>query len=474
MPATATSSGFIKLGSHDPDSGRIVLSPKRTLPTAKAYVRQFNTHPDGRTLASYAGLIMEWVNNKYVEIEDAHIKNRLQPWLHDALRYIYNKTTRQNELADFESNPGTVNSALETIRSDVHVSATTTLPSWLVNNSNLPDPKELLPCRMVNLHIPTGVVYPATPQLFTTNALEFDYDANAPEPVNWLEFLHALWDCDLESIELLQDWFGYCLTADTSQQKMLLMVGPRRCGKGTIARVLTRLIGDGNVCAPTTGSLGGTFGLQPLIGKSLATVSDARFSGQDISTVIERLLCISGEDRLTIDRKHKESVTMKLPARFIFLTNELPRLTDASNALAGRFMLLKINKSWFGREDLGLEGRLMQELAGILLWALQGWVRLRQRGRFIQPASSQDAIEELENLCSPVSAFVRDKCIVGPAYRVYIDNLYAAWQDWCRTEGRSIVSTKQTFGRDMAAAVPGIKAKRNNIDGRFYDGIGLK
>jgi hypothetical protein len=47
----------------------------------------------------------------------------------------------------------------------------------------------------------------------------------------------------------------------------------------------------------------------------LAIVSDARFSGDKISTVVERLLCISGEDQLTIDRKNVSSVTLKLPTR---------------------------------------------------------------------------------------------------------------------------------------------------------------
>jgi putative DNA primase/helicase len=468
------SEGLVKLGCHDPESGRIVLSQKRTLPTAKAYVNEFYTHPDGRTLISYAGLPMGWQNNRYIELEDQFLRNHLQPWLHDALRYIYNKASGQNELVDFESNPGTVNSALETIRSYVHIPATITPPTWLGDNLGLPSSKEILACKNMNLHIPTGKIYPSTPKLFTTNALEFDYDADADEALNWLTFINDLWD-DKESIELLQEWFGYCLTCDSSQQKMLLLVGPRRCGKGTIGRVLTKLIGAGNVAGPTTGSLAGTFGLQPLIGKSLAIVSDARFTGQDIGIVVERLLCISGEDSLTIDRKHKESVTMKLPTRFMFLTNELPRLTDASNALAGRFMLLRINKSWYGKEDLELGKKLEKELPGILLWALKGWTRLKKRGRFIQPQISLDAIEELEDLCSPVAAFVKEKCVVGQGLRISVDMLYSAWQMWCEKEGRSIISTRQTFGRDLAAAFPNIRHRRNNYnDGKFYDGIALK
>ena len=55
-----------------------------------------------------------------------------------------------------------------------------------------------------------------------------------------------------------------------------MMVGPKRSGKGTIARVLRKLIGERNVAGPTLSSLGGPFGLQPLLGKSGAIISDAR------------------------------------------------------------------------------------------------------------------------------------------------------------------------------------------------------
>ena len=56
--------GLIPLGTRDPESGRLVLSPKKTLPTAEAYVREFSQHSDGRTLHGYGGLLMEWRGNR--------------------------------------------------------------------------------------------------------------------------------------------------------------------------------------------------------------------------------------------------------------------------------------------------------------------------------------------------------------------------------------------------------------------------
>ena len=53
-------------------------------------------------------------------------------------------------------------------------------------------------------------------------------------------------------------------------------------------------------------SLSETFGLEPLITKSLAVVSDARIGQRtDKSMITERLLSISGEDQMTVARKFR-------------------------------------------------------------------------------------------------------------------------------------------------------------------------
>lgn len=472
QPVTTTS-GEPPPGTIDPASGRLVLSTQRTQPTAEAFIRQFHTHVDGPTLRHYAGMLVAWQENRYVQIEDAAVRHRLLPWMHQAVRMVYDGESKSWLPHDFPANPTTINAALDSVRMVSHLDADTPAPSWLHDDGDQPEPAELLPCRTHTLHLPTMRRIEPTPNLFTLSALDYDPDPTAAVPERWLTFLGQLLGEDYQAWDLLQEWFGYCLTGDTSQHKMLLMVGPKRSGKGTIARVLSRLVGSANVAGPTTSGLAGPFGLQPLVGKSLAIVSDARFSGDGIQTVIERLLCISGEDTLTIERKHMTSVTMKLPTRFMFLTNELPRLNDASGALAGRFMMIKLTESFYGREDKTLTKALLDELPGILNWAIEGWKRLRERGYFIQPASVEDALHDMEDLASPVSAFVRDRCVVGSGHRAWVDDLYAAWRQWCESEGRTAVTTKQTFGRDLLAACPSLTCRRNRGAGRFYDGIGL-
>jgi hypothetical protein len=128
LEADVDDQGLIRLGTHDPHTGKLVLSPKRTLPTAEAFVREFHAHPDGRTLHAHASVLLGWTGSRYAEIEDDAARKQLQGWLHDSLRYVFNRAAGEMELVPFDSNPATVNSALESIRTHVHLAARSPRP----------------------------------------------------------------------------------------------------------------------------------------------------------------------------------------------------------------------------------------------------------------------------------------------------------------------------------------------------------
>jgi putative DNA primase/helicase len=214
--------------------------------------------------------------------------------------------------------------------------------------------------------------------------------------------------------------------------------------------------------------LASDFGLAPLIGKPLAIVSDARISGRtDAGVIVERLLTISGEGRVDIDRKYQEAWTGKLPTRFVLISNELPRLTDSSGALAGRMILLRLTRSFYGKEDLGLFDRLVPELPGIFLWACKGWERLRELGAFVQPQTGQELIEHLEELSSPVTAYVRDRCNTDkPGLEVECKVLFDDWCEWCKSVRRKEPGTAQSFAKDLRAACPLVCTYRTTREGK--------
>lgn len=337
-------------------------------------------------------------------------------------------------------------------------------PAWLgYEDEDLPDPKEILPARNGLIHLQAlsegrDAVIEPTPLYFSPNTLGYDFNQDAPQPTEWLAFLASLWGNDQESIDSLQEWFGYLLTADTSQQKILMIVGPKRSGKGTIARILAAVVGRQNVSSPTLSGLATNFGLAPLIGKTVAIFADARLSGRaDSQVIVERLLSISGEDGQTIDRKHLTSWTGNLLARFVLISNELPRLGDSSGAMPSRMVVLNLTRSFFGHEDTNLTNRLLAELPAILLWAITGWARLRERGRFTQPDSSRGLLEDLEQLSSPISAFVSDRCEVASEAETSVKEAFDAWKKWCEEQGKEHSGDHAGFGRNLRAAIPSIK-----------------
>lgn len=348
-------------------------------------------------------------------------------------------------------------------------------PVWLDNRTTDDD---FFVCNNGIVDLEANILIPSTPMLFCTNSANYDFNAEAAEPRKWMEFLESIFGDDIEAVSMLQEWFGYCLTANASQQKIMLIVGPTRSGKGTIGRVLTGILGNESVAGPTLNSLCTNFGLQSLLGKKLAIISDARLSSRgDQSVVTERLLSISGEDSLNIDRKFQLSVTAKLTTRFMIFSNELPRLTDSSGALANRFIILKLTRSFLGRENTGLAAELLSELPAILNWAIKGLIRLNERGYFMQPQSSQQAADQMMELTSPVKSFVAAECIVGSQYSVEISLLYEAWRDWCNQSGWRFPGTIHTFGRDLHAALPDLTVSRPTVGGervRKYRGVALK
>jgi putative DNA primase/helicase len=144
--------------------------------------------------------------------------------------------------------------------------------------------------------------------------------------------------------------------------------------------------------------------------------------------------------------------------------------------LLHRDVPLLLSRSWLGKEDHGLEPDLRAELPGVLNWALDGLKRLAEHDRFTRPPGADEALVTLQDLASPVAAFVRDRCNRNPKHEVAVDTLYTAYRSWTDDNGR-VKSTKQVFGRDLRAAVPGVRVSQiGPIEDRtrVYRGVGLQ
>jgi putative DNA primase/helicase len=135
-----------------------------------------------------------------------------------------------------------------------------------------------------------------------------------------------------------------------------------------------------------------------------------------------------------------------------------------------------MTKSFLNKEDVHLQGDLIKELPGILRWAVEGWVRLRERGRFIESKAAAELREGLVGLTSPVKAFLDECCVVEPMNNVACRELYSAFRKWSRRNGHSYLPTAEMFGRDLAAVVPSVYRLQERRDGKrvwLYGGITL-
>lgn len=474
----------------------LILSQKSPLNSAERLTEINFKQNDIQTIHYCGDAFWEWEGPCYNELKANGVRKIIYDFLKNAK--VETKKDKEIVLVDFDPNQSKVNNVLDAFKAmcDCHVIPESGM-AW-IRNDNFPSVDNLIVFKNGILNIEawlkdkTVQLLQHTPLLMNPSYLPFDFDPLYQEPIEWLKFLNSIWPEDPQSIETLQEWFGYSLTQNTRFHKILLIVGPPRSGKGTIGRILRALLGDQNVVGPTLSSLAGPFGLQPWINKTHAIISDARLSGKsDHGIITERLLSVSGEDPLTIDRKYRDPITTTLPTRITIMSNELPHLGDSSGAIANRYIILPMTNSWLGKEDMDLEIRIRKELPQILLWALEGLKRLKERNRFNQPESARQHFEEIMAMSSPIKAFIFDRCELGPTKWIEIKVLFQAWIKWCEDTGHDRPGNLQVFGRNLRAAFPGIlpKQKRPGIDSalrdkaegsrdkndrmRVYNGIGL-
>lgn len=439
------------------------------LQVARAYLESRVTDDGPHDVVYWQGEFWQAISGTHYErMPTDALKASLYPWLE-------NQITANRE--QIKPHRRMVEGLVDALKAAAHLDGVKDAPAWIAGGDSRPPAHELIACRNGLLHVPSRQLLAPDRWLFNLNALDFDYNENAPAPSTWISFLESLWGNDWESIETLQEMFGLALTSDTQHQKAFLIVGPRRAGKGTISEVLHALVGS-NYTAPTLASIGREFGMQSLIGKTLAVISDARIGGKaDLAAIAENLLRITGEDTVSVPRKFLSDWTARLRVRFVILSNELPALVDQSAALSGRFIILRLTKSFYGQEDQTLRARIIAEMPGIILWALSGLDRLRARGHLVQPKSAQEMVEQLETLASPIKCFITDKCVMVPGASIECGRLFTAWVDWAREQGRDHPGTSPLFGRNLSSAFPQIRTTQPRINGkreRHYEGLRLR
>lgn len=394
----------------------------------------------------WRGSMVNYAGTKWEHVTNDEIRSTVYQ-LTEHATYV----DAEGETRPWNPTPAKVSAVVDALEAAAHLSDKIDSPTWIRADRSGDGPWISFANGILDLS--TGQLLDHTPDFFSFSSVPFAYDPDAPEPVEWLKFLDSIGFGEKDrpdSRAFLQEWMGYILSGRTDLQKMALFLGKSRSGKGTIIRLLTRMLGgSASVAAPTLSSITERFGLSSLIGKPLAVIGDAR---EVPRAAAEVLLGISGEDERDVDIKNRPVWTGKLPTRITILSNQMPMFGDASGAIAGRFLVLRFTKSFLGREDLDLDRKLAAELPGILNWCLAGLSRLGTQGRFTEPEDSPDAIVRMGDLASPVKAFIREHCETGGLFSEPSENVWDMWKIWCANNGRQ-PGLKQMLSRDLDAAL---------------------
>ncbi|HEY2155564.1 MAG TPA: phage/plasmid primase, P4 family [Isosphaeraceae bacterium] len=466
-----------QVDAEDKESG-VHRAPDDPHRLARIHLFAEHHHADRPTLVNLGHDFLAWDGRRYVQDRDvsgvltATIERDFARLNKEQAGAAGDKDVPAKPRAARKVTTRLVNDARHALASLVRVPASLDEPAWLTATDEPFPAREVVPFPNALVSLPRYArgepcSLDPTPAFFSTRCLPYEFDPEAPRPRRWLGFLRELWPDDPESVQALREWFGYCLVPDTSLQKILMVIGPTRSGKGTIGRVLTDLIGRDGVAAPSLATLASHFGAASLIGKLVAIVPDARLSGRaDQDVLVERMLSISGEDRMEIDLKHRDSWVGTLPTRLMLLSNEVPRLRDASLALANRLVVLRLTRTFLGREDTALTDRLRGELPGIFNWAVKGWHRLQHRGQFAPPASSREILRDVRNIASPVAQFIAEVCEIRPDAEVSTERIYARFREWCEAQGKFVIPDKAVFGRDLRAVMPTLANRQRAVGGQ--------
>lgn len=300
-----------------------------------------------------------------------------------------------------------------------------------------------------------------TPALFSTSNGAFNYIEGDGEAPAWFNFLDSLQQPE-EWVKLLQEIMGYSLAGAYDLQKIIMLIGPPRCGKGTIQRTISKLLGIANVCSPKIEDFATPFGLEQMLGTRLAIVPEAQLPARDVPQIVAALKAISGGDMVTVNRKHLKNIPVCLTAKILLVSNNFLVLPDNSKALSVRLVPLRFREEFFGREDIKLGDKLTEELPAIFNWSLAGFSRLyANEGRFTLPESSIEVMEQLTMESAPLQAYLHDACIFDGRKATYKPSLYEHHKAWSKVQDseRPLLSVAD-FGRELMTAAPTITAKR--------------
>ena len=296
----------------------------------------------------------------------------------------------------------------------------------------------------VHLEGATLVLKAADPRLGLTHCLDCPYEPSGAVPERFERFLlRTLPDAEVRA--RVQEYIGYTLLADARYQRAQFWLGEGANGKGALANIVQAL--HGRIAAMALDQLAG-FHLSVLVGASLVYVDEVPRKPIDE----QRLKSMIAGERIPVDRKYREPLSIHVRGKWLVLGNHLPAITDHSTGFWRRWDVVPFSVTVPERErdPLLAPTIIREELSGVLRWALDGLVRLQTRGGFdpALPAAMASMLHEAKADTNSVVAWLDDRGIgLQTKCDTLKEHVFEDYRRWCAASAMREVSVVQFWKR---------------------------
>jgi putative DNA primase/helicase len=242
---------------------------------------------------------------------------------------------------------------------------------------------------------------------------------------------------------------GYAIQPRRDIPLIMVMVGKGGNGKTSLVRVLTELVGPNFIHSGRVDDLdNGRFAIGSLFGRLAFIDDDVRAGAKLPDGALKK---ISEAKLLTGEHKFKPSFSFVNRAFPILLCNNLPSLADLSPGMMRRLQVIPFDRTFEESEiDRGLFDRIIKnELSGVLIRALRGWMRLKKRGRFPRSSDMMRARKNLLAHANPLSGFIDECCEVDAHGNVTLQSFYDAYRQWATRSGYTMTQVKSTVKKNL-------------------------
>lgn len=284
------------------------------------------------------------------------------------------------------------------------------------------------------LDLKTGVLHPHSPEYKSVNQIPHDYKSGLDiEKSIFNEFLKSRIPNE-DNRKMLYEYMGNCLLPDIYFQKFLILVGRGNAGKSVILNQQSRILGAENLSAIPLQSLSERFTTASLLNKQCNICGDLSSAAIKDTSVIKQL---TGEDLCKGEIKGGQIFFFKNRAKFLFSCNELPAiLDDRSNGFYRRLLIIRFDNEGEYIPDLYEALEKESEIEIIISHIVQGAKSALDRGQIFESGANEEEVLRLQEDSDSVASFLNNAVISDASSKVKRPDLFAAYEDYCRSEER--------------------------------------